>query len=158
MLKSNIILTIQIWIERLLTYMESSEFFLASASCSSLIFSATCACFSTSEKLLLLTFWAPRPFLAPSWGERTDNIWWFGRSATNLSPLEQCYINLCILKHVRRGQTPNTYPLFSGHGLFLSNEGRFDICSTTNHEHQVTSKLKLFQSPTEHDPASRTWS
>lgn len=48
------------------THMDSSACFLASAACSSLIFSATWACFSTSLKLLLLTFWAPRPFLAPS--------------------------------------------------------------------------------------------
>lgn len=37
-------------------HMDSSACFLASAACSSLSFSATCACFSTSEKLLLLTF------------------------------------------------------------------------------------------------------
>lgn len=60
-------LTVKLWF----THIDSSACFLASAACSSLSFSATWACFSTSEKLLLLTFWAPRPFLAPSWRERS---------------------------------------------------------------------------------------
>lgn len=50
-----------------LTYMDSSACFLCSAACCSLSFSATWACRSTSVKLWLLTFWAPRPFLAPNW-------------------------------------------------------------------------------------------
>ena len=51
------------------THMDSSACFLASAACCSRSFSATCACRSISLKLWLLTFWAPRPFLAPSWEE-----------------------------------------------------------------------------------------
>lgn len=49
------------------THMDSSACFLASATCCSRSFSATWACRSISLKLWLLTFWAPRPFLAPSW-------------------------------------------------------------------------------------------
>ena len=51
------------------THTDSSACFLASAACCSRSFSATWACRSISLKLWLLTFWAPRPFLAPSWEE-----------------------------------------------------------------------------------------
>lgn len=48
------------------TYMDSSACFLDSTACCSLSCSATWACRSISLKLWLLTFWAPRPFLAPN--------------------------------------------------------------------------------------------
>lgn len=51
------------------THTDSSACFLASATCCSRSFSATWACRSISLKLWLLTFWAPKPFLAPSWEE-----------------------------------------------------------------------------------------
>lgn len=66
------------------THMDSSACFLASAACSSLCFSTTWACFSTSEKLLLLTFWAPRPFLAPSWRERGAQRRWLHTAVDRL--------------------------------------------------------------------------
>lgn len=47
--------------------MDSSACFLDSAACCSFSCSATWACRSISLKLWLLTFWAPRPFFAPSW-------------------------------------------------------------------------------------------
>lgn len=64
------------------THIDSSACFLASATCCSRSFSATWACRSISLKLWLLTFWAPRPFLAPSWEE--NHV--MGALPTTMSP------------------------------------------------------------------------
>lgn len=53
--------------------MDSSACFLDSAACCSLSCSATWACRSISLKLWLLTFWAPRPFFAPSLENQKQN-------------------------------------------------------------------------------------
>ena len=55
------------WAPAANTHTDSSACCLASAACCSRSFSATWACRSISLKLWLLTFWAPRPFLSPSW-------------------------------------------------------------------------------------------
>ena len=89
-------------------------------------------------------------FLGPQLGGEADNVWWFGRGATNLAPREQCYINLWILKHVPRGQTLTPFLVVMGF-FFPMRDGFTSVAQQTTTWHQVAGKLRLFQNPTEHD-------